>query len=289
MGDAPRAAILNDRAILAMWGPDRVKFLQGLVTNDVRRLAPQGPIYAGILSGHGKLVTDVFLIEDGERILIDVAASHVEELLRRLARFRLGAQVEFGPAEPVLAVAVLWGSDAQGLAAGAVRHAFADPRLRELGVRLVYPQGAPIDQELEGLGVLLADARDYAARRLSLGVAETAELGQEAFYPLEANFEGLNGIDFKKGCYVGQELTARMHLKSGLRQRLLPVTGREALPQPGSSVTSADRAPLGTLVLSSGARGLAMIRLDRLAAAREDDLLAGLIPISVRWPSWLAR
>jgi folate-binding protein YgfZ len=296
MAESLKAAVLDDRAVLAMTGQDRVKFLQGLVTNDVRKLASDRPLYAAVLSGQGKLAADVILIQDGERILIDIAAAVVPDVLRRWTRFKLNAAVEFGPAEPALAVAAVWaegdakqpGPERVADLAATARHGFVDPRTPELGVRLVCAADAPIVAELGRLGVLGAAPSDYVRRRLALGVAETADLGQEACYPLEANFRDLQGVDFKKGCYVGQELTARMNLKGALRRRILPVTSAASLPQPGTPVT-ADGVEIGPLVAVRGGLGLAMLRLDRLAAAPDGALRAGEATVAVQWPSWLAR
>lgn len=289
------AAVLPDRSVLAMTGTDRLKFLQALVTNDVRLLGPDRPLYAGVLSGQGKLVCDVFLVLDGERILIDMAAAGVEVFLQRLTRFKLGSQVAFGEAEPKHAVAALWGpgaGDRLGLVQetgkdGWAGHVFIDPRLAQLGARIVYPAAVSIDDDhLARLGFATASAADYAAHRLALGVADTVEIGGETCYPLEANFEGLHGVDFKKGCYVGQELTARMHLKGALRRRILPVTGDGPLPELGTQLM-ADGVELGPLIAVSGTAGLAMLRLDRLAGARDGEIRARETPLSVNWPDWL--
>ena len=133
-----------------------------------------------------------------------------------------------------------------------------------------------------------ATAADYAEHRLALGIADTAEIGGEVCYPLEANFEMLHGVDFKKGCYIGQELTARMKLKGELRKRILPVSGSAPLPRAGTPVT-ADGAELGPLIAASGTRGLALLRLDRLADANEDSIRAQDVQVSIHWPSWLQR
>jgi folate-binding protein YgfZ len=298
MVDPLKTAVLEVRAVVALTGKDRVKFLQGLVTNDVRRLAPGRPLYAGVLSGHGKLAADIILIEDGERILVDIAGDLVEDVLRRWTRFKLNAEVTFGRAESALAVAVAWGEGAAqrlGLGGGGQRspaiqagHAFVDPRIPQLGVRLVYDADAPLEAELDRLGFSPAAPSDYVRRRLALGVAETTDLGQETCYPLEANFADLKGVDFKKGCYVGQELTARMNLKGELRRRLLPVTSATPLPEPGAPVT-AHGLEVGPLLAVRGALGLAMLRLDRLAAAGEGVLRAGDAPVAVQWPSWIPK
>lgn len=296
-----KAAALADRTVLAVEGPDRIKFLQALLTNDVGRLTPDAAIYGGFLTGQGKLLCDVFLVQDADRVLADVATARVEELLKRWTKFKLRSQVTYGPAEPALAVAAVWGDGAaarlgldetsgavgEGAAAGA-RRSLVDPRIAALGARLIYPAGQAIEVVLAHLGFTCGSAVDYAAHRLALGVADTAELGFESTYPLEANFELLQGVDFKKGCYVGQEVTARMHLKDALRRRILPVSAVGELPQAGAQVT-ADGVELGPLIASSGGVGLAMLRLDRLASAGEATLLAEGAPISVTWPDWLAH
>jgi folate-binding protein YgfZ len=175
----------------------------------------------------------------------------------------------------------------EGVVAGAHR-GFVDPRIATLGVRLFHPAGFPVAARLAELGFVLGTAEDHTAYRFAMGVADTEDLGRASTYPLEANFEPLQGVDFKKGCYVGQEVTARMHLKDALRRRVLPVTGAAPLPQAGTQVT-ADGVELGPLIAASGAVGLAMLRLDRLAAAAEGRIRAGEAAVSVQWPVWLPR
>jgi folate-binding protein YgfZ len=296
-----KAVVLRDRKIVAISGTDRVKFLQGLTTNDIRRLAPDKALYAGFLTGQGKLLCDAFVMQDGDRILIDIATGLVEDFVKRLSAFKLRAAVEIGEAAPALAVAAVWGPGATarleldsaegivGNSALAKAHlAFVDPRIAALGARLIYPADVTIEAELARLGFASATAADYAEHRLALGIADTAEIGGEVCYPLEANFEMLHGVDFKKGCYVGQELTARMKLKGELRKRILPVSSSALLPTAGTTVT-ADGTQLGPLIAASGRRGLALLRLDRLADAREDSIRVQDVPINIHWPDWLPR
>lgn len=296
-----KAVVLRDRKIVAISGTDRVKFLQGLTTNDIRRLAPDKALYAGFLTGQGKLLCDAFVMQDGDRILIDIATGLVEDFVKRLSAFKLRAAVEIGEAAPALAVAAVWGPGATarleldsaegivGNSALAKAHlAFVDPRIAALGARLIYPADVPIEAELARLGFASATAADYAEHRLALGIADTAEIGGEVCYPLEANFEMLHGVDFKKGCYVGQELTAHMKLKGELRKRILPVSSSALLPTAGTTVT-ADGTQLGPLIAASGRRGLALLRLDRLADAREDSIRVQDVPINIHWPDWLPR
>jgi folate-binding protein YgfZ len=301
MTESLKATVLPDRRVVAIGGPDRVKFLQGLLTNDIRRLAPDRALYAGFLTGQGKLLYDAFLIQDEDRVLINIAASLVEDFVKRLSTFKLRAAVEIGGAVPALAVAAAWGPAAaarlglesvEGVvgnrALAEPYYAFVDPRLATLGVRLVYPADYPIEAELGRLGFAPAADADYAVHRLALGIADTAEIGDEICYPLEANFEMLHGVDFKKGCYVGQEPTARMKLKGELRKRILPVSGATTLPGAGTQVT-ADGTKLGPLIATSGAQGLALLRLDHLADAKVDAIRAQDVQLSIRWPSWLPR
>ncbi|MDR3469065.1 MAG: folate-binding protein [Xanthobacteraceae bacterium] len=296
-----KAAVLPDRSVVAISGPDRVKFLQGLTTNDIRRLAPAKALYAGFLTGHGKLLCDVFLIDDGDRILIDIASSLAGDFVTRLTAFKLRAAIEIGEVVPALAVAAVWGAAAaarlgldpvEGMAGGREvakpDHAFVDPRLAALGARIVYPADDALGARLDELGFARATQEDYATHRLALGIADTVEIAGETCYALEANLEMLHGVDFKKGCYVGQEQTARMKLKGGLRKRILPVTGATALPGAGAAIT-ADGARLGHLIAASGARGLALLRLDHLAEARDGAIRAEDVPLSVHWPDWLPR
>jgi tRNA-modifying protein YgfZ len=299
MTQSLRAAVLPDRSVVAIGGPDRIKFLQGLTTNDVRRLAPDRALYAGFLTGQGKLLCDVFLIEDGDRVLIDIASSLADDFVKRLTAFKLRAAVDIGKTVPGLAVAALWGMAAAArltleategtVGHGAFarpHHVFVDPRIAALGARLVYPADVAIKAEFDRLGFVSATPSDYAVHRLALGIADTAEIAGETCYALEANFEPLHGVDFRKGCYIGQELTARMKLKVGLRKRILPVSGATALPAAGTLVT-ADATKLGPLIATSGAHGLALLRLDYLAGAKTDAIRADGIQLSVHWPSWL--
>lgn len=300
MSQPLKAATLPDRQFLAVSGVDRIKLMQGLVTNDIRRLSRDTACYAGVLTGQGKLLYDCFVVDAGDdRILIDIAAAHAQDFLKRLTTFKLRAAVEL--AAPSFAVAAAWGEDAParlGLDArvgaagkGAIdnaHYAFIDPRVTSLGARLIYPLDLAIDEELAKLRFAPASATDYAAHRLALGIADSTEIGGEICYPLEANFELLHGVDFKKGCYIGQELTARMKLKGELRKRVLPLVGAAPLPGAGTPVT-ADGIELGPLIAASGTQGLALLRLDRLANAKEGAIRAQEVPVSIHWPDWLPQ
>lgn len=244
----------TDRAVLRVSGPDALDFLQGLVTNDVRRLAA-GPVYAALLSPQGKYLFDFFLVPDGDDVLVDVKADRAAALAQRLGMYRLRADVAVERTE--LAVVAGLGAPPAG--------AVADPRDAELGWRAYVADPA---KRLAGMAALAPD--EIAARRVELVVPETGiELQPDESYILEMGFERLNGVDFRKGCYVGQEVTARMKHKTELRKGLARVVLDGAAP-PGTEILRDGRAA-GTLFTTAGDRGLAYLRFDRA----EGELTAG--------------
>ncbi|HGG04086.1 MAG TPA: folate-binding protein [Aliiroseovarius sp.] len=227
-----------ERKILEISGSERLHFLQGLVTNDVMRTR-DGPVYAALLTPQGKFIVDFFLIAHGDNILVDVAAPFAAALAQRLNMYRLRADVVIG--ESPLTVSRGTGKAPDG--------AVTDPRHKALGWRL-YSDAS------------LADDTDWDAIRVAHTIPETGiELTPDT-YILEAGFERLNGVDFRKGCYVGQEITARMKHKTELKKGLvsLDITGSAPV---GSPVTTGAGKPAGTLFTQSGGRALAHLRFDR--------------------------
>ncbi len=239
----------RDRALLRVSGQDARGFLQNLVTNDLGRL-DMGPVYAALLTPQGKYLFDFFLVPDGETILIDVAADRAEALARRLSLYRLRAKVAIEEAD----LAVVLGLGAPPL----VPLAFPDPRLPELGWRAYGP-----DAELILAGMAPLDPAALTAVRIAHLVPETGiELIPDESYILEMGFERLRGVDFRKGCYVGQEVTARMKHKTELRKGLARVTFEGAPPAPGTEIT-ANGKPVGTMLTAGEGAGLAYLRFDR--------------------------
>ena len=197
----PLCHMIN-RKILRLSGADVRPFLQGLLTQDVTALSAETPLYAGLLSPQGKALFQLFLFADGDDVLIDVAAEQIEALAKRLTMFRLRKQVAIAP-ETGLAVWQQWGE--------ASRHP-ADPRDARAGSRF-----------LGAAAVMTATIEDWHAHRLPLGLPEADEIGSDELLWLETDARELNGVSFTKGCYTGQENTARMHHRDKLRKRLLPV------------------------------------------------------------------
>lgn len=225
------------RTILALTGADRTEFLQGLVTNDVTK-ANEGLVYAALLTPQGKFLADFFVFDDGSKMLIDVASSHAPGLFQRLSMYRLRADVQIEETDLVVS---------RGLGA-APEGALADPRHPELGWRSYGPE----DQSEEV---------DWEALRIELGVPETGiELTPDT-YILETGFERLNGVDFRKGCFVGQEIVARMKHKTELRKGLVRVSV-EGSAEPGTEIMANEKVA-GVLHSVSGDKGLAYLRFDR--------------------------
>ncbi len=275
-----QAALLADRAVLRVTGADARKFLQGMLTSDVSKLEDGRAIHAGLLAPQGKILFELFVVAANGDFLIDVAHDKPAELIKRLGFYRLRSQVEIAE-EKGLKVAAVWGGSPR-LPEGAI--AYADPRLAELGSRVMLPSGASIG----ALGCAEASEADYHAMRIKLGVPEGGRdyAFGEAF-PHEALFDQLNGVDFKKGCYVGQEVVSRMEHRGLARKRIVPVEGEAPLPAPGTAV-EAGGVPIGELGSVAGASGLASLRLDRAeeALAKGSTLTAGGVRITLRQPAF---
>jgi len=258
-------AHLTDRAVIHVGGAEARPFLQGLLTNDLDQLSPERPLWAALLSPQGKVLFDMLLYDDGGGgVLADVEAPRVEDFARRLTMYRLRRAVKI--ATTGLAVTAAWDG-------GTLGTALADPRTPTMGQRAIGPM--PVSP------VPLAQ---YRAHRLALGVPEgAAELGIDKTLWLEANAAELNGVSFTKGCYVGQENTARMHYRANVRRRLLPVS-LTAAPGTDRTIMSGTNAA-GELRAWEGERGLAHLRLEYA----DGPLTLDGAPLRVGWPAWLPK
>ena len=282
--------MLEDRAVLAVAGPDRRSFLQGLVSNDVEKVAADRALYAALLTAQGKYLHDFFMVEVGEAIWLDAEAARLADLKRRLSMYRLRAKVEIAE-RPELAVAVVFGVGALpalGLSAepGAARPfadgvAMTDPRLAELGARLIADRG----QLAVLAGFAAADFAAYDRRRLTFGVPDgSRDLMTDKSILLESGFDELHGVDWQKGCYVGQELTARTKYRGLVKKRLFPVHIDGSAPAPGTMITL-DGKDAGEMRSSRDGLGLALLRLEAVAAAR--PLAADAATLMPLRPDWM--
>ena len=251
----------TDRAVLEVSGEDAGHFLQNLVTNNVEGLAEGACVYAALLSPQGKYLFDFFVIRHGAGFLIDVKADRAQPLLQRLTLYKLRARVTVAPSD--LAVVLGQGEPPSG--------AVIDPRSAALGWRawVADPQAYLADLAPLDPGALLA-------ARIAACVPETGiELVPDESYILEMGFARLNGVDFRKGCYVGQEVTARMKHKTELRKGLVRVEIEGEAPAPGTEILAGERVA-GRLYSSTGGAGLAYLRFDRAEGAALAAGSAGL-------------
>ncbi len=290
-------AILEERGILAVSGPDRRLFLQGLVSNDVEKLAanklPGRAVYAALLTAQGKYLHDFIMVETAETIWLDAEAARLGDLRRRLSMYRLRAKVEIAE-RPELMVAAAFGDGAlgaMGLAGepGEVRPleggiVLADPRRGELGARAILPRDR-LRPALIGLGLREADFAAWDRHRLRLGIPDgSRDLVPDKSILLEAGFDELHGVDWQKGCYIGQELTARTKYRGLIKKRLFPVEIDGPAPLPGTMVT-AEGKDAGEVRSTRDGQGLALLRLDALGEGR--TLVADAARLVAIRPDWM--
>ncbi|MDX2266380.1 MAG: folate-binding protein [Hyphomicrobiales bacterium] len=261
MAQTHRAA-LPDRGVLRISGADAEVFLQGLVTNDVQKAA-DGLVFAALLSPQGKLLCDFFVSRRDSSFLLDCPAAQATALAKRLAMYKLRSAVTIEEAAE-LSVEALWGG------AGGE----ADPRLPALGARRIAPRAE------------LSEGGDYHAHRIAHAIPEGGvDFDYGETFPHDACMDVLNGIDFKKGCYVGQEIVSRMQHRGTARRRVVAVAGERLAP--GAEIM-AGAASLGRIGSVAGERGVAIVRLDRAAEAIAGgvEITAGGAPVTLAIPTW---
>jgi tRNA-modifying protein YgfZ len=258
-------AHLPDRGMLAVSGEDRVAFLQGLVSNDVD--LPEGGIcWAALLTPQGKWLADFFVVAEAGRLLLECERAQAAMIAQRLARFRLRSRVAIEDVSGAFAVHAAWGTPP-----GLPGH--PDPRLPDAGWRIHAAAPVPAD----------ASTEDYARHRIALGLPDgSADLEAEKSVLLEAGFDELHGVSWSKGCYMGQELTARTKYRGLVKKRLVPVEIDGEVPPRGTPVL-ADGAEVGELRSAVPGLGLALLRLDSLDRA----LACGAARLAPRIPGWM--
>ncbi|MET0336459.1 MAG: folate-binding protein YgfZ [Caulobacter sp.] len=259
-------ASLSSRALIRFSGPDWRTFLQGQLTQDVSTLQPGEARFAALLTPQGRLMFDLFVVGFEDGAWLDIAAEHRDAMVQRMSLYRLRAKVDIAADEaPVLAAFDVDPAPGEGW----VR----DPRRPDLGWR-GYGVAAETD----------ATEADYDAFRLSRGVPGPADWAGEKTYPIEANFDLLAGIDFKKGCFVGQETTSRMKRRGQIKNRMLPITFDGPPPAYGAEVL-AGTLRAGEVLSGVDGRAMALVRLDRIEGA---DLTVDGRPVTVERPDWIA-
>lgn len=291
---APKALILDSRAVLRAAGPDVRPFLQGMISNDVEKVTASHSIWSAFLTPQGKFLHEFFVSldpGDSDALLIDCESARRDDLRRRLSLYKLRSKVTIADANEEFSVAALFGDDAAttlklpaepgATTAFAGGIAFVDPRLAELGARALLPR-QKAEAALRDAGFAAAELADYDRLRIDLGVPDgSRDLEVERSPLLENGFDELHGVDWDKGCFMGQELTARTKYRALIKKRLMPVEIDGPAPEPDTPVTR-DGKDVGTMRSSAAQAGLALIRLDAL----DGELRAGEAKLSPRKPAW---
>jgi len=282
-----QAALLPDRGVVKVAGDDARRFLNGIVTNDIAKVVPGKSCFAALLTPQGKIIVDFIIAEapaeDGGGFFLDCPRALAPTLVEKLNFYKLRAKVLCEDLSEGLGVMAIWDGNADseyGLT-------YPDPRLPALGSRVMLPTHLAAEAAAD-LAATLSDAESYEAHRIVLGVPRG---GLDFIYgntfPHEADMDQLAGVDFNKGCYVGQEVVSRVEHRASARSRIVPIAYDEFAPISGLPITAGDKQ-VGTLGSTASGRGLAFLRLDRI----EDALAAGVplecggIAIRMLRPAW---
>ena len=282
-----KAALLPDRGVVKVAGDDARKFLNGLLTADMAKVTPQSARYAALLTPQGKIIVDCIVAEvapeDGAGLFLDCPRALAPTLTDRLNFYKLRAKTIVEDLSETLGVLAAWDGEATtdyGLV-------YRDPRLPALGLRVMVPPHLAAEAAAD-LGAELVDARAYEAHRIALGIPRGGlDFVYNDAFPHEADMDQLGGVDFDKGCYVGQEVVSRMEHRGTARNRVVPVAYEAFAPEAGVPVSAGERQ-VGTMGSSAAGRGLALLRLDRIADAQAaaTPLVAGGVEIRPVKPEW---
>lgn len=282
-----QAALLPERGVVKVGGDDARHFLNGLATNDIAKVAPGTARFAALLTPQGKIIVDFFVteaaVEDGGGFFLDVPRALAQTLAEKLKFYKLRAKVTVEDLSAALGVMAVWNSAPVTSEYGL---AFADPRLPALGTRIILPPQEAVAAAAD-LGAALGEAEAYDAHRITLGVPRGgADFSYGDTFPHEADMDVLGGVDFHKGCYVGQEVVSRVEHRHTARSRVVPVEFENA-PWGGLAVMAGDKS-IGTMGSSISGRGLALLRLDRAAEAMAagTPLTSGNVEIKLTKPAW---
>lgn len=287
--------ILDKRGLVAVSGQDARPFLQSIISQDIDRVGPMNAAYGALLTPQGRFLHDFLIIEHDGIFLLDCEAARAGDLAARLRSYKLRSRVELSVDTDRYEVIALWGEcPAAALdlpeELGAARAfangiAFVDPRIAELGVRAILPRGQDASA-ISGARFVSADFAAYDAHRLYLAIPDgSRDMIPEKSLLLEGNLDLLNGVSWEKGCYIGQELTARTYYRRLVKRRLTPVVIEGPPPLPGTSVIVGGDE-VGKMSSSLGGRGLAIIQLSAQELSDESTMTAGearLTRVSAPW------
>jgi hypothetical protein len=294
-----KAALLPDRGVVKVAGDGARNFLHGLVTADILALAPEAAAFAALLTPQGKIIADFIVAQapsgtsdaGEDSFLLDIPRALGTALVERLNLYKLRAKVLIEDLSATRSLLATWDGNWDrswgGAGTTALGLCYADPRLPALGLRaIIPPDGA--SAAAAALGATIVDAGDYEAHRIALGIPRGGiDFAYGDAFPHETDMDQLGGVDFKKGCFIGQEVVSRMQHRGTARTRAVPVRYKGTAPDSGTAITAGGRS-VGTLGSASGGNGIALLRLDRVneALAEGVTLTAGAVPIELAKPDW---
>jgi len=265
-----RSFLLEDRGVLELGGSEAKSFLQGLITQNIDLLTPDGPLYSALLTPQGKFLFDFFVWDGGEVLFLDVAKDQLMNLARRLLFYKLRADVNVGDASKTYNV---WAST------GVPDGFCADPRLDGLGARALVRADEPVAVKDDG------GSAEWRRHRLELSVTSGGELTSEKNFPIEANLDLFGAIDFQKGCFVGQEVASRTKRRGTVRKRIVRLVGLPDAPIEKGTAIVANERTVGHLVANVGTSGMALMKLDAL----DSDLTIEGHRVTAEPASWLTE
>jgi folate-binding protein YgfZ len=282
-----KAALLRDRGVVKVAGEDARAFLHGLLSANILTLAPGAARFGALLSPQGKIFADFMIVEaparEGGGFFLDLPGDLANPLVDKLNLYKLRSRVIIENLSEVLGVLAAWG----GAGTTAMGLAYPDPRLPALGLRLMLPPHRASDAAAE-LDAVCVDPSEYEAHRIALGIPRGgADFKYGDAFPHETDMDQLGGVDFAKGCFVGQEVVSRMEHRGIARTRVLPIRYQGTAPRSGEPIMSGQRQ-IGTMGSASAGQGLALLRIDRLAdvLCAGEPLLAAGIAIEPLKPDW---
>jgi folate-binding protein YgfZ len=282
-----QAALLSDRAVVKVAGGDARRFLNGLLTANIDKVTPGSAQFAALLTPQGKIIVDFIVVEavaaDGGAFLLDCPRALAPTLVERLTFYRLRAKIAVENLSETLGVLAVWngaGKTEYGLV-------YPDPRLPALGLRCILPSHLAAEAAAD-LGAELVDTSAYEVHRIACGVPRGGvDFSYGNAFPHETDMDQLGGVDFTKGCYIGQEVVSRVEHRGTARTRIVPIAYDGFAPEPGMAITAGEKE-VGRLGSTANGRGLAMLRLDRAedALANGIPLLAGGVAVRPVKPEW---
>lgn len=277
--------LLPHRGVIAVSGADRIAFLQGLISNDTTKVAPGQAVWAALLTPQGRFLNDMFVVDGGgDTLLLETERERAPALARKLGLYKLRSKVTVEDRSATMEVAAVFGDEVEKIPPIDGAAVFADPRLAALGLRVLAPVGRSTEL-LAARGATAASIEDYDALRLSLGVPDgSRDLVVEKALLLENGFDELNGVDWHKGCYMGQELTARTKYRALIKKRLFPVRIEGALPMPGTAINR-NGLEVGEVRSGVGQRALALLQTEAVRSG--DALVADAARVIPEIPDWM--